>query len=235
MANLIQTEASVKTRIISSEDGTKTFSITKEVEGIEGGHAYFILLYPTRTADNCYIEDSTNNHILNHMDDLGLRSYTIVNLFSKVTQSRLSLSGLSVDEENMDFIREQVFQNLSDDSKVVVAWGNTQQNSPVICRSKQRILEIWEEDQPSGSLYQLTVDGLTKDNIGVHPLYMGIRYSQGYWKMVSYPHKKILKEIKAQLDAKKAKNKDSDSKAEERTAGNQTTSKSGKGKKKAAS
>lgn len=229
MANLIRTEMAVKTSILSSEDGARTFSITKEVEGIEGGHAYFILLYPTRTADNAYIEDSTNNHLLNHLDDLGLKSYTVINLFSKVTQSRLSLSGLSLDEENMVFIQEQVFKKLPEDSKVVVAWGNTQQNSPVICRSKQRILELWEVERPSETLYQLTVDGLTKDNIGVHPLYMGIRYSQGFWKLTSYPHKRVLKEIKAQLDAKETKRKDSVPKAEEE---NKTKTKSSRGKKK---
>lgn len=231
MANLIQTETSVKTTILASEDGTKTFSITKEVEGIEGGHAYFILLYPTRTAENCYIEDSTNNHLLNHLDDLGLSSYTIINLFSKVTQSRLSLSGLTLDEENMVFIQERVFKNLSDDSKVVIAWGNTQQNSPVVCRSKQRILELWEVEQPSGSLYQLTVDGLTKDNLGVHPLYMGIRHSQGFWKLTAYPHKRILKEIKAQLEAKENKAKNPIVKPEEKDIGIKATVKVGKGRK----
>lgn len=233
MANPVQTEVSVKTKILSSKDGTKTFSITKEVGSIEGEHAYFILLYPTRTADNCYIEDSTNNHILNHLDDLGLHSYTIINLFSKVTQSRLSLSGLSVDEENMAFIQEQIFRNLSDDSKVIIAWGNTQQNSPVICESKQRILEIWGTEQPTGPLYQLTVDGLTKDNIGVHPLYLGIRYSRAFWKLTAYPHKKILKEIKAQLESKQTKVKDSASKIEKEETSTKPVSKNGKNKKKA--
>ncbi len=233
MANLIQTETALKTSILSSEDGAKTFSITKEVDGIEGGHAYFILLYPTRTATNSYIEDSTNNHILNHMEDLGLKAYTVINLFSKVTQSRLSLSGLTLDEENMVFIQERIFKNLPEDSKVVVAWwGNTQQNSPVICRSKQRILELWDVEQPSRSLYQLTVDGMTKDNLGVHPLCLGIRHSQGFWKLTTYPHKRVLKEIKAQLEAKKMKSKDTAFKVKEETAETHATVKSGKGKKK---
>ncbi len=232
MANLIQTETALKTSILSSEDGAKTFSITKEVEGIEGGHAYFILLYPTRTAANSYIEDSTNNHILNHMEDLGLKAYTVINLFSKVTQSRLSLSGLSLDEENMVFIQERVFKNLPEDSKVVVAWGNTQQNSPVICRSKQRILELWDVEQPSRSLYQLTVDGMTKDNLGVHPLYLGIRHSQGFWKLTTYPHKRVLKEIKAQLEKKKAKSKNPVSEdVITEPLENRSASKGGKGKK----
>ena len=41
MENLVQTEASVNTKIVTSEDGAKTFSITKTVEGIEGSYAFF--------------------------------------------------------------------------------------------------------------------------------------------------------------------------------------------------
>lgn len=232
MQHLISTEVSVKTKILSTKDGTKTFSIIKEIDCIEGGgHGYFILLYPTRTADNAYIEDSTNNHILNHMKELGLKSYTIINLFSKVTQSRLSLSGLSVDEENMDFIKEQVFENLPENSKVVIAWGNANQASPVVCQSKQRILKLWDETQPSRPLYQMTVEGLPKDNIGVHPLYLGIRYSQACWKLVDYPHKKVLQQLNAQMEAKKAKGNGSASKAGNEESTTKTVSKGGKGKK----
>jgi hypothetical protein len=201
------------------------------VGGIEGSHAYFILLYPTRTAKNCYIEDSTNNHLLNHLEELGLNGYTIINLFSKVTQSRLSLAGLEVDEGNMEFIQERVFANLSDDSKVVIAWGNTQQTSPVIMKSKQRILELWEKEQPSGTPYQLTADGLPKDNLGVHPLYMGIRYSQACWKLATYPYKKILKELKAELDAREAKGKEKLSKSGKEDSEKLSVNKGGKSKK----
>lgn len=204
MKNLVKTEIAVKTEILSSKDGNKTFSITKEVEGIEGGQAYFILLYPTRTGENCYVEDSTNSHILEHLTDLGFNSYTVINLFSQVTQSRLSLAGLSVDEENMKFIQEEIFSKLSDDAKVVIAWGNSQQNSPVIRRSKQRILEIWEGEQPSRPLYQLTVDGVKNDNIGVHPLFLGIRHKYSQWKVVEYPHKKVMKELETQMKEKES-------------------------------
>lgn len=183
MKNLVKTEIAVKTEILSSEDGNRTYSIKKEITGIAGSHAYFILLYPTRTQENCYVEDSTNNHLLNHLAELGLNSYTIINLFAQVTQSRLSLAGLTVDEENMNYIKETVFSSLTDDSKVVIAWGNSQQNSPVICQSKQRILELWESEQPSRPLYQLTADGMKNDNIGVHPIFLEIRHNQSYWKL----------------------------------------------------
>jgi len=185
--NLIETKISVNTSILASKDGSRTFSITKEIEGIEGEHAYFILLYPTRTEENCYVEDSTNTHLLSHLEELGFSSYTIINLFSKVTQSRLFLAGLSVDEENMQFIQEEIFSKLSNGVKVVIAWGCTQENSPVVRQSKQRIFEIWESKQPSRPLYQLAVEGAKNDGVGGHPLFLGIRHKYSNWKVVEYP------------------------------------------------
>ena len=160
MKNLVKTEIAVKTEILSSEDGNRTYSIKKEITGIAGSHAYFILLYPTRTQENCYVEDSTNNHLLNHFAELGLNSYTIINLFAQVTQSRLSLAGLTVNEENMNYIN---------------------------------------------------------DNIGVHPLFLGIRHSQSYWKLVEYPRKKILKELLERMKPKKNE-KETKSKATEKNS-----------------
>lgn len=220
---LVETKLSVSTRILASEDGNRTFSITKEIEGMKGSQAYFILLYPTRTGENCYIEDSTNSHILDHLAELGFNSYTVINLFSQVTQSRLSLAGLSVDEENMQFIQEEIFSKLSDNAKVVIAWGNTQQNSPIIRQSKQRILDLWESEQPSRPLYQLMVDGMENDCLGVHPLFLGIRHKYSLWKVVEYPHKKVMKELETLM-------KEKESKKEMKTKG--TTKKSVRGKKK---
>lgn len=196
MPKLAQKEINTTTKIATSADGTKTFSITKSVQGMDGEHAVFILLYPTRNAENCFIDDSTNTYLMTHMEELGLNSYTIVNLFATVTQSRLSLRGLQIDEENLIFLKEHIFLKMQGDKeKVVIAWGNTQQNSPIVGRSKQRILELWEETQPGGTLYQLTAEGMKKENPAVHPLFLGIRYSNSVWKLKAYLHKKVLKEL----------------------------------------
>lgn len=196
MPKLAQKEITTVTKITTSEDGTKTFSITRSVPGMVGEHAVFILLYPTRNAGNCFIDDSTNTHLMNHMGELGLQSYTIVNLFATVTQSRLSLKGLQIDEENLTFLKEQIFLKMQGDKeKVVIAWGNSHLNSPVVGKSKQRILELWEKTQPGSTLYQLTVESMKKDNTAVHPLFLGIRYSNSVWKLKTYPHKKFLKEL----------------------------------------
>lgn len=206
MPKLSQKETSTTTKITTSPDGAKTFQITKEVQGLQGGHAVFILLYPTRTAENHYIDDSTNTHLMKHLEEMELNSYSIVNLFATVTQSRLSMRGLTVDEENMTFLKEQVFAKLQEgNTKVVVAWGNSQQNSPVVVRSKQRILELWEETQPGGILYQLTAEGMKKENLGSHPLFLGIRHSNSVWKLKTYPYKRVLKEFIEQEKQKRQK------------------------------
>lgn len=196
MPKLAQKEITVTTKIVTSEDGTKTFSITRNVPEMEGAHAVFVLLYPTRNDGNCFINDSTNTHLMAHMEELGLKSYTIVNLFATVTQSRLSLKGLQIDEENLIFLKEQIFLKMQENKeKLIIAWGNSHLNSPVVSRSKQRILELWEETQPGSTLYQLTAEGMQKENTAVHPLFLGIRYSNSTWKLKTYPHKKVLKEL----------------------------------------
>ena len=47
----IKTTSAVRTTIVTSEDGSHTYSITKALEGAEGQKAIIVLLYPTRTAE----------------------------------------------------------------------------------------------------------------------------------------------------------------------------------------
>ena len=90
MQKLTEKESVLRTKITATADENRTYSIVKSIEGASGGRGIFILLYPTRTLDNLHVEDSTNIHILNHLQELGLGEYVAVNLFSTVTQSKLS-------------------------------------------------------------------------------------------------------------------------------------------------
>lgn len=203
MPKLKQNELHTITKIVTSMDDEKTFSYTKEIQGVKGEHAIFIMLYPTRNAENFHVEDSTSMHIQNHIRELGLGSYMIVNLFSAVTKSRLSTRGLAVDEENLIYLKEHVLSKIeADNTKVIVAWGNSHLTSHAVNQSKKRLLEMWEELHQGKPLYQLTADGMDKDNYGVHPLYMGIRYNNAEWTLSSYPLKKILKELQKEGENK---------------------------------
>lgn len=202
MQKLIETETSLKTKITTSPDGTRTYAITKTIESLSGGRGIFVLLYPTRTPENLHVEDSTNVHILNHLKELGLSRYTIINLFSTVTKSKLSTRGLALDKDNMEFIRNNIFKNYNASSdKLIIAWGNSHQTSKTINQAKLEILKMWAEMYQNTEVYQLSANGLAKDNIGVHPLYMGIRFSNAPWKLTAYPILKAIKDL-ASLDKK---------------------------------
>ncbi|WP_164516825.1 DUF1643 domain-containing protein [Clostridium transplantifaecale] len=196
MTKLVEKENILKTRVTVSADGKNTYAISKAVEGLDGGKGVLVMLYPTRTVDNFYVEDSTNVHLMNHMKSLGINEYVVVNLFSIVTQSRLSVKGLKLDEENLKYIRDNIFKTIDNSKdKVIIAWGNSHQTSKVVNQAKLEILKMWTELHKTAKLYQMTADGLDKDNIGVHPLYLGIRYANATWKLAPYPHAKVLKEL----------------------------------------
>ena len=60
---------------------------------------------------------------------------------------------------------------------------------------------------------------------------MGIRYCQARWKWASYPYKKILKKLKAELDAKEAKRKEKFLKSGKEDLEKLSVNKEGKSKK----
>ena len=191
------------TTLLASNDGKNTYAYNKEMIGVTGKRGIFILLYPTRDESNFHVEDMTNVHILNHMMEFGLSSYTIVNLFSQVTKSRLSTRGLLVDEENMKYIENEIFGKMVlEDTIVVVAWGNSHQTSRAVSQSKLRILEYWLEHYPNEKLYQLTAKGIEPNTYGIHPLFMGIRYGNVVWNLEPYPIKKILKNLQREEQEK---------------------------------
>lgn len=107
MERLIEKTIQTTTTLTTSEDGAHTYSFSKRIENIQGKQGIFILLYPTRDVDNCHVEDHTNLHILNHMIELGLNSYTVINLFSRVTKSRLSTRGLTIDKKTFILSRKR--------------------------------------------------------------------------------------------------------------------------------
>lgn len=196
MQKVVEKENMLVTRISASPDGSRTYSLTKTIKGLEGGKGIFVLLYPTRTIENLHVEDSTNVHLLNHMKELGLSEYIIVNLFSTVTQSKLSTRGIVLDNDNLSFVKDKIFKELNtSEDKVIIAWGNSHQTSKVVNQAKLEILKMWEEMYGDTKLYQLTADSLDKDNVGVHPLYMGIRYSNATWRLEHYPTKDVMAKL----------------------------------------
>ena len=113
-----------------------------------------------------------------------------------MTQTKLSTRGIARDTDNLNYIKDKVFKEVDESKdKVIIAWGNSHQTSKVVNQAKLEILKMWTEMHKERKLYQLTADGLEKSNIGVHPLYMGIRFSNAQWNLTEYPHASVMKEL----------------------------------------
>lgn len=195
----------VETEIITSDDGLHTYELIKRLVGCEGECGYLISLYPTRTAENIFSNDSTLNHLVSHMQELGFNELHIVNLFSKAVTSQ---RGLTVDEENMQYIEKLMSSKEFADSKFVIAWGNSMQNSQAVSDSKVRIFNMFLKHCSKGKLYQITtMDRNIEPTPAPHPLFLGIRASSSVWGLQEFKLKKPSQAIigKTKSNSTKAK------------------------------
>lgn len=192
-------KATVETEIVTSDDGLHTYELIKRLVGCEGECGYLISLYPTRTAENIFSNDSTLNHLVSHMQELGFNELHIVNLFSKAVTSQ---RGLTIDEENMQYIEKLMSSKEFADSKFVIAWGNSMQNSQAVSDSKVRIFNMFLKHCSKGKLYQITtMDRNIEPTPAPHPLFLGIRASSSVWGLQEF---KIKKPSQAIIDKTKS-------------------------------
>lgn len=192
-------KATVYTELITSDDGKHVFEVIKRLDNVDGENGYLISLYPTRDKTNIFASDSTLNHLISHMQELGFNELHIINLISTVISSgKLSTRGLQVDKENIDYIDKLMSTKEFKNSKFIIAWGNSLLSSNAINDSKQKILEMFTKHCPNNKLYQLTTIGLTLDSdVAPHPLYVGIRGGDFQWGLKEFkPTKKMLEAMK---------------------------------------
>ena len=180
-------KATVETEIITSKDNKNTYEVIKRLVDIEGECGYLISLYPTRNKFNIFSNDSTLNHIVSHMGELGFNELHMINLFSKVVSSKISSRGLIVDEDNMKYIEKLMGNKKFRDSKFIIAWGNSMMNSQAVKLSKANIFTLYKKNCPKKSVYQLTTVGRAIDNdVAPHPLYLGIRANNIQWGLKEF-------------------------------------------------
>ena len=188
----------VETEIVCSEDNKHTYEVVKRYKDTIGEKAYIVLLYPTRTADNIWSDDSTLNHLAAHMRELGLNEIRIVNLFSTVVAGKMSAKGLQVDEDNLKYI-ENIMRNKSfSDYKFIVAWGTSMATSYACQKSKVEIFNMFKKYKPKEKIYQLSTND---DNITVdfaHPLFLGIRAKNKIWELEAVKIKQSMLEFPEQ-------------------------------------
>lgn len=186
--NYITTTSAVRTSIVTSEDGSHTYAITKALDGAKGDKAVIVLLYPTRTTENFTSDDTTLNHLVSHMSDMSFKELTVINLFSKVVKTKLSARGLTVDEENLAFIESEIMSKKDfKDTKFIAAWGSSMESCKACQDMKISLVKLFAKYSPKGTIYQLATKNMPDENCP-HPLWFGIRCKFEKWYFTECKH-----------------------------------------------
>lgn len=176
-------KATVHTELITSDDGKHTYEVIKRLEGVDGDCGYLISLYPTRDKNNIFSSDSTLNHLVSHMQEMGLCELRIINLFSMVVDGKLSAKGLQVDVDNLQYIESIMSDKSFEGYKFIIAWGNSMATSFACQRTKAEVLNIFKKHNPKSKAFHITTSNDTIDVDFAHPLFLGIRASSDKWKL----------------------------------------------------
>ena len=181
--NTEKIKAVIETEIVCSPDGKHTYEVIKRLEGVEGEKGCLISLYPTRNETNIFSSDSTLNHLVSHMQEMGLCELRIINLFSMVVDGKLSAKGLQVDVDNLQYIESIMSDKSFAEYKFIIAWGNSMTTSFACQRTKAEVLNIFKKYHPKAKTFHITTSNDTIDVDFAHPLFLGIRANSDKWKL----------------------------------------------------
>lgn len=179
-------------KAVGSDDGMNTYEIRRKWAE-KGKKSLVIELYPTLTADKCGNMDVSTMHLMNHVQELGWSEVRIVNLYSKVFAEKPTVSQLKDDDSNLSYIEEILEESDINDYDIVIAWGNTLVSHTQTIHAKTDLLSMMKSKGLVKQVKCIVTDTMTAE--GVHPLYLGLRYSKDLWKLKPYPLEKVLKEL----------------------------------------
>lgn len=181
-----EVKGTLTTTITMNEEETRVYEICREFDRA-GEEAILVTLYPTLIEPNAF--DLSSVHLMNHStdEDLELSKVHFVFLFSKVTKTKMSTRGLSMDTDNMNFLKERIEQ--LPNAKIIISWGSSMQNCPAVIESKVEFFKMIDELRPKETLWQLDVEDSEEE--AIHVLFAGIRYNNQQWGLTNYtiPHK----------------------------------------------
>lgn len=178
---MIETIGTLKTTIVA--DGERVYEICREFDNVDDGEEVILLtLYPTLTEPNSF--DLSSMHLMNHASDknFNLKKIHFVFLFSKVVKAKLSTRGLTVDEENLNYLRD-IISRLPD-AKIIIAFGSSMEKCPATIESKVKLFSMIRELRPDGALWQITAENIEEEC--PHILFMGIRFNHLAWSLRHY-------------------------------------------------
>ncbi len=209
------TKSTIITTLLASEDDSHTYEVRKETGGDKSKVAVVIMLYPSISAATINHCDSTTQSIVDHMEDIGVGTVRIINLFSKVCSARMSTRSIKLDQENLKYIEGVMKEKASSEFIWIFAWGCSMSACAVANQTKRMIINLMTKYLPEIKPQQFTVDGLDmKNERAIHPLFLKIRYGNTAWELEEYivprelmeePVRKSVTEIK---DIRKGKAKD---------------------------
>ena len=179
---------------VGSDDGINTYEIRRKWAE-KGKKALVIELYPTLTADKCGNMDVSTMHLMNHVQELGWGEVRIVNLYSKVFSEKPTVSQLSEDDNNLSYIEEILEEQDIGGYDIVIAWGNTLISHRQTIQAKTDLLTMIKEKGLAKQVKCIVTNNLKAD--GVHPLYLGLRYSKDIWSLQPFPLEKVLNELES--------------------------------------
>ena len=177
------TTVMTETSIIASPDEKNTYEVIKTLKNVDGDTGLIILMYPTRTKNNLYSDDSTLNHLVNHMQEMKLNKVRIINLFSEVVNGKLSAKGLTVDTDNLNYIESLFADKSFANCKFIIAWGTSMATSHACQETKREVLKLFKKYYPKGKAYQIATTNANIDVDFPHPLFLGIRGNKAKWKL----------------------------------------------------
>lgn len=199
MMNMVTKESIMKTTVTGTND--KTYAVTREFVEAKGDVAILIALYPTISAEEANVFDTTSRHMIAHMPELKIKSLIMVNLFPKILNGSLKgVVNLEYDEDNLKFIIKLIAEN--PDAKVIISWGSNLKRNKTVNRVKKDLLEALSKEKPTRVL-QLTTDYVdANEKDGIHALFLGLRNGSDKWKLVKYNIRSELERINDILTAK---------------------------------
>ena len=179
-------------RAVGSDDGKNTYEIHRKWAE-KGKKSLVIELYPTLTADKCGNMDVSTMHLMNHVQEIGWGEMRIVNLYSKVFSEKPTVKQLTDNENNLSYIEEILEEQDIKDYDIVIAWGNTLVSHINTIHAKIDLLTMMKNKGLTRQIKCIITENMKAE--GVHPLYMGLRYSKDIWKLKQFPLEKVLSEL----------------------------------------
>lgn len=149
-----------------------------------------IELYPTVTADKCGNMDVSTMHLLNHVKEFGWAEVRIVNLYSKVFLEKPTVGQLTDNDNNLSYIEEVLEEQDIKEYDIVIAWGNSLLSHTQTIHAKIDLLKMMKNRGLIKQVKCIVTDHISAE--GIHPLYLGLRYSKDIWRLKPYPLEKVL-------------------------------------------